>query len=120
MHEQDEQILRYPTDRASLEQDCDMQFVIASGPGGQHRNKVESGVRLIHRPTGITVTATERRSQSANREVAFERMAARLDELQRVVVPRKATRPGKASRERRLNEKRLNSLRKQTRSRPGD
>src|SRR5881398_2020102 len=78
MNEQDEQILRYPTDRASLEQDCDMQFVIASGPGGQHRNKVESGVRLIHRPTGITVTATERRSQFANREVAFERMAARL------------------------------------------
>src|SRR2546423_9870452 len=103
--------IRYPTDRASLEQDCDMEFVIASGPGGQHRNKVESGVRLTHRPTGITVTATERRSQYANREMAFERMAARLEHLQRVTIPRKATRPTRASRERRITTKRLNSLR---------
>src|SRR6266478_9912580 len=83
----------YPTDRASLERDSDMEFFIASGPGGQHRNKVETGVRLIHRPSGITVTATERRSQHANREVAFERMTERLEEFQRVVKPRKPTRP---------------------------
>ncbi|HTK11351.1 MAG TPA: peptide chain release factor-like protein [Ktedonobacteraceae bacterium] len=84
---------KYPTDRASLEHDCNLEFIIAGGPGGQHRNKVESGVRLIHRPSGTTVIATERRSQHANREVAFERMTERLEELQREIVPRRATRP---------------------------
>lgn len=106
----------YPTDRASLERDSDVEYFIASGPGGQHRNKVETGVRLTHRPTGITVTATERRSQYANREVAFERMAERLEERQRVVKPRRPTRPSPASRVRRLNAKRRASLIKQQRS----
>ena len=96
----------YPTDRASLERDCDIEIFIASGPGGQHRNKVETGVRLTHRPSGISVTATERRSQHANREVAFERMTARLEELQQTSPPRRPTRPTAASRERRLEAKR--------------
>lgn len=108
----------YPTDRESLERDCDMEFFIASGPGGQNRNKVETGVRLVHRPSGISVTAVERRSQHANREVAFERMAARLQELQRVSTPRKPTRPTAASRVRRLNTKRRASLVKRQRSTP--
>src|SRR6266566_1319516 len=106
----------YPTDRASLERDSDMEFFIASGPGGQHRNKVETGVRLIHRPSGITVTATERRSQRANREVAFERLAQRLQAQQRVTRPRKTTRPTAASRVRRLETKRRASLLKKQRS----
>src|ERR671939_320004 len=106
----------YPTDRASLERDCDVEFFIASGPGGQRRNKVETGVRLIHRPSGITVTATERRSQHANREVAFERMEARLRELQRAPTPRRPTRPTAASRLRRLEAKRRASLLKRKRS----
>lgn len=108
----------YPTDRESLERDSDLEFFIAGGPGGQHRNKVESGVRLVHRPTGITVTATERRSQHANREAAFERMAERLQVLQRVRTPRKASRPTRASRERRLSAKRLHGLNKRLRSTP--
>lgn len=106
----------YPTDRESLERDSDIDYFIASGPGGQHRNKVETGVRLVHRPTGITVTATERRSQRANREAAFERLRARLEELQQVETPRLPTRPTKASRERRLSEKRQAGMRKRVRS----
>lgn len=105
----------YPTDRASLERDCDIQYFIATGPGGQHRNKVETGVRMTHRPTGIVVTATERRSQHANREAAYERMAERLEEMQRVVEPRVPTKPSTASRERRLDEKRRAGERKRDR-----
>lgn len=105
----------YPTDRASLERDCDIQYFIATGPGGQHRNKVETGVRLTHRPTGIVVTATERRSQHANREATYERMAARLEEMQRVVEPRLPTKPSAASRERRLEGKRRTGERKRER-----
>lgn len=105
----------FPTDRASLERDCDIQYFVATGPGGQHRNKVETGVRLTHRPTGIVVTATERRSQRANREAAFERMAAKLEEMQRPIEPRIPTKPSAASRERRLGEKRRASARKRDR-----
>ena len=102
----------YPTDRASLERDCTVEFFIASGPGGQHRNKVETGVRLIHQPSGTVVTATERRSPFANREMAFERMEARLQRLQRRQTPRIPTRPSAASRERRLQAKRHRGLSK--------
>ena len=108
----------YPTDRESLERDSDLEFFIASGPGGQHRNKVETGVRLVHRPTGITVTAVERRSQHANREAAFERMAARLQEMQRVRKPRRRTRPTAASRARRREVKQRVSELKRQRSNP--
>jgi protein subunit release factor B len=111
----------YPTDRDSLERDSDLEFFIASGPGGQHRNKVETGVRLTHRPSGISVTATERRSQHANREMAFERMAARLEELQHSSPPRKPTRPTTASRQRRLEAKRRAAeLKRQRAFNPGE
>jgi protein subunit release factor A len=109
---------RYPTDRAALERDCDMDFFIATGPGGQNRNKVETGVRLVHRPSGVMVTATERRSQHANREAAFERMAARLEDMQRVQEPRIATKPTKGSRERRLEGKRRVGAVKRLRAQP--
>lgn len=111
----------YPTDREALERDCDMEFFIATGPGGQNRNKVETGVRLVHRPTGIMVTATERRSQHANREAAFARMAARLDELQKPPPPpRRRTRPTAASQERRLESKRRLGQTKRMRSTPSE
>ncbi len=106
----------YPTDRESLERDSDIEFFIAGGPGGQHRNKVETGVRLHHRPSGVTVTAVERRSQHANREAAFERMAERLDDMQRVETPRRPTRPTTASRIRRLDMKKRAGVRKKLRS----
>src|ERR1044071_2042766 len=83
---------QYPTDRESLERDSEMTFFVAGGPGGQHRNKVASGVRLLHRPSGWGVPATEPRSQSANREMAFERLAARLTALSVRQAPRVATR----------------------------
>ena len=108
---------QYPTDRDDLERACTVDFFIAGGPGGQHRNKVETGVRLTHQPTGLVVTATERRSQSANREMAFVRMAERLEEMQRPDIPRIPTRPSKASQDRRLQGKRLTALNKQRRRR---
>ncbi|NOT58824.1 MAG: peptide chain release factor-like protein [Acidobacteria bacterium] len=112
--------MRYTTDRESLERDCDMVFFVAGGPGGQHRNKVETGVRLTHRPSGTVVTATERRSQSANREAAYERMAEKLDAMQVVKKKRFATKPGKAAKERRIEGKRIQSERKQGRTKKFD
>ena len=99
-----------------MERDCDLEFFVAGGPGGQHRNKVETGVRLTHRPTGLVVTATERRSQSANRDAAYGRMAEKLEKLQRPRKPRKATKPTAASKHKRAEQKRKDSERKRART----
>src|SRR5437899_11999653 len=116
MREQTIMAETYPTDRASLERDSDVEYFIAGGPGGQHRNKVETGVRLTHRPSGLVVTATERRSQHANRERAFERMAERLEQFQHRPTTRIPTRSTKASHQRRLQSKRRTGLIKQRRT----
>ena len=45
-----------------------------SGPGGQHRNKVETAIEIVHLPSGVTSFAAELRSQEANRQVAIFRL----------------------------------------------
>lgn len=78
-------------DVETLLADCDARGVRRSGPGGQHRNKVETGVVLEHRPTGTTAEASERRSRSANRAVAVRRLRVRLAIEHRTDVDREPT-----------------------------
>lgn len=96
----------------ALLSECEETFFTAGGPGGQHRNKTESGVRLVHRPTGVHVTATERRSQARNRSAALGRLRLRLEALARKPRPRRATAPTRGSKERRLAEKKHRGERK--------
>jgi RF-1 domain len=57
---------------------CDVKRTRRGGPGGQHRNKVETAVVVTHRPTGLTGQAAERRSQDLNFQEAIHRLRVQL------------------------------------------
>ena len=111
----------------------------SSGPGGQHANTAETRVeavfdveasaslsaaqkrRVVARAgSALRAVAQDERSQARNRELAVERLVAKLAEALRVERRRRPTRPTAASRERRLAEKRRRADVKRKRAAPGD
>ncbi|HEX78252.1 MAG TPA: peptide chain release factor-like protein [Dehalococcoidia bacterium] len=109
---------KYSTDLASLERETDVETFRSSKPGGQRRDKVETAVRLRHRPSGITVVASDFRSQAQNRELAFTRLREKLIRLNRPPKPRLRTRPPLSSLQQIREDKERLSQKKRLRRRP--
>ena len=101
-----------------LLRDCRVDTFRSGGPGGQHQNKVESGVRLTHLPSGIVVVSRRHRSQSRNRHDAVERLRKELEDRSRKDKPRIATSVPRAERRRRLDQKKKRSRLKVLRKNP--
>ena len=109
---------KFDTDLEVLKKQVIIETYRSSGPGGQRKNKVETAVRLKHLPSGMTVVATEHRSQADNRKLAFERLRDRLIKLNR---PRKRRIPTSVSLktiEKRIEAKRIRSKKKRLRQKP--
>ena len=110
--------MRIPDDNDALIGECDVETLRASTKGGQRANKVETGVRLRHRPSGLVVTSHSSRSQFRNKSLAVAELRRRLEELNKPVTPRTATKPTRGSRRRRVEAKKRRSETKAKRRPP--
>ena len=109
---------KYQTNKKSLERDTVLEFRRASGPGGQRRNRKETGVRLHHAPSGIVVVADELASQARNRDVAFLRLKERLIKLNYPKKQRILTSPPPSVKEKRIRAKHQKTRKKELRKSP--
>jgi ribosome-associated protein len=94
---------------------CEVQAHRAGGPGGQHRNKAETAVRLVHRPTRVVAEGKDQRSRAQNLAAALRRLREKLARRAYRPPPRRKTRPTRASQEKRLESKRRAGARKKDR-----
>lgn len=107
-----------PDDDDALLAECAVETLRAGTKGGQRANKVETGVRLTHRPSGLVVTRRDSRSQLQNKRAALAELRRRLVRRATPETPRTPTRPTAASKRRRLDAKRRQGERKAGRRRP--
>jgi ribosome-associated protein len=108
-----------PEDDEALLKECDVVPFRASGPGGQHRNKTLTAVRLLHRPSGLVVIGRRERSLTRNLQDAVARLRLKLEKLLVPPKVRRPTRPRKAAVEKRLLLKKERGRRKAERGSRG-
>lgn len=106
---------KFSTDSDALQKEVVVSFYKSSGPGGQRKNKRETAVRIYHPSSGVTVIATEHRSQAKNKALAFQRLQHKLKELNKEKKFRKPTRKPPGIREKELKEKKERSQKKELR-----
>jgi protein subunit release factor A len=105
------------TDEELLAQ-CRVETFMSGGKGGQHQNRTESGVRLVHLPTGVAVVCRQERSQHRNKALALARLRRRLEKRNHRPAPRVPTRVPDAEKRRRAEDKRRRGRLKDLRRKP--
>lgn len=98
--------------------ECRVDVFRSGGAGGQHQNKTESGVRLVHEPTGIVTSERGSRSQHRNKARAVVRLRKKLEDRLKPVKRRIPTRPSRRVKERRLKDKKRRGDKKKLRRKP--
>lgn len=103
-----------------IDEELEEVFARSSGPGGQNVNKVASRVTLRHRPTGVTVSVQDSRSQYQNRQIARARLLAAIQQKERAAEAaqrnqREKVRRQTSPRPRGLKERILESKRRRAR-----
>ena len=72
-------MIAIPKSNEDLLKDCRVDTFRSSGKGGQHANKTDSAIRLMHLPSGIIATCQDERSQHRNKEIALNRLRKKLE-----------------------------------------
>jgi ribosome-associated protein len=111
-------MIELPDDDEALLAECEVDTFRAGGPGGQHQNKTESAVRLRHLPSGLVATCRAERSQYQNKQTCLRRLREKAARLNEAPVPRVPTKPSRAAKERRLDDKAAQARRKRERRPP--
>ncbi|MDA3937629.1 MAG: peptide chain release factor-like protein [Actinomycetota bacterium] len=107
-----------PPTNVELLAECDVYTFRSSGKGGQSVNTTDSAVRLVHRPTGITVVGQRERSQYRNRQDCLRRLRLRIEDSLHKDPTRVPTRPSRRAKARRLDAKARKSTKKRMRKPP--
>jgi peptide chain release factor 2 len=111
-------MINLPESDEELLRECEVETFRSGGPGGQHVNKVETGVRLRHTPSGIVVNCREERSQYRNKMTCIGKLREEAARLNYRPPKRVTTRRTRAAKERTLEEKSRRSHVKRLRSKP--
>ena len=110
--------IRIPESDEELLAECRVETFRSGGPGGQHQNRTESGVRLVHLPTGIRASSRNERSQHRNKALALQRLRRKLEKRNERPIERVATRVPTKEKARRRDQKRRRGRVKELRKKP--
>ena len=107
-----------PDSDEELLKECNVDTFRAGGKGGQHLNKTESAVRITHFTTRIVVTCQDERSQYQNKRKCLIQLRQKLEELNYRPPTRIPTKQPRSAKEKILETKKKQSLKKQLRKKP--